>query len=109
MTVVLSRNYYMYPTDPVCTVCGDRQCHPPFVQWRTHADDLILCTDCCRNLHTGLVADMVQVVAIGDLRALSPHYHGQTLTRSSQGQVDAAAAADKASILGCARGAKDNS
>ena len=100
MTVVLSRNYFMYPANPVCTVCGDKQYGPPFVQWTTHADDLILCAGCCRSLRTGLLADMVQVVAIGDIRALNPRYHTHTLTRSDQKQIDAAAKAEEASILG---------
>jgi hypothetical protein len=29
MTVVLSHDQPMYPDNPVCTVCGDKQYHPP--------------------------------------------------------------------------------
>jgi hypothetical protein len=102
MTVVLSKNYFMYPKDPTCWVCGDRLYHPPFVQWTVHGssggEEMVICVDCCRSLRTGLAADMIHAVAIEDLRALG--YRGCTLKLVGQEKVDEAAAEEKSVVCG---------
>ena len=85
MSVMLSKNCPWYPSKPECTVCGDQLCGPPFVQWMG-TEEMIICPRCCRGLLTGLVADMIQVVAIADIQARG--YHGCTLVRASQKDVN---------------------
>jgi len=65
MTVVTSRNDPKCPADIRCSVCVETIC-PPFVLWRTPADDWVICAPCCRDLCTGLTADMFRCVAIAD-------------------------------------------
>ena len=91
MTVYLSRHEVMYPDNPACTVCGE-DVRPPFLYWSCHGPKrppnggVIICSGCCRNLRTGLVADLIQVAAIADLQDV---YHNVTLVRSSVAKVEA--------------------
>jgi hypothetical protein len=65
MTVVLSRDYFLYPKNPTCWVCGERLYHPPFVTWTVHGnsggEDMVICAGCCRNLRDGLMADLIHL------------------------------------------------
>ena len=86
MSVITSCKDAYFPKGEKCTFCGDRQYHPPMVFWTGGDSEVIICGECCRGLAKGLVADMVHVVAILDLKRLG--YHGQTLVRESQQKVD---------------------
>jgi hypothetical protein len=102
MTVVLSRDYFLYPKNPTCWVCGERLYHPPFVTWTVHGnsggEDMVICAGCCRNLRDGLMADLIHLLAIVDLRAVATHYNNFTLVRTHQDSVDATAKAEAKSM-----------
>jgi hypothetical protein len=87
MSAILSRNDAYSPAYPICSFCGDTCC-PPFVHWHAQ-DDLFICSDCCRSLRRGLLADMIHVTAVSDLH--NAGYHSQTLVRKGQQEIDATA------------------
>jgi hypothetical protein len=64
-----------------CTFCN-RKAAFPYVDWlpfgEPYRDEnpnscgaIIICSDCCRELKRGLMADMVRVVAAADFRLLA--------------------------------------
>jgi hypothetical protein len=65
-----------------CTACGD-PVYPPFVAWRCPGtvDCILICAECCQGMRAGLAADMIQVCAIMELRALGPNYRNTGLSR----------------------------
>ena len=79
MSVVTSRHDLVYPAGPTCTFCGDKQYHPPFIQWMGDRE-LVICGKCCSGLD-GLVADIIQLTAIMELQRLYPR---ATLIRKDQ-------------------------
>lgn len=73
MSVVLTPSCFQYPhpsTDPHCAMCNSRL-HPPFIVWRGEAL-LYICGDCGEHHAQGLMADLIHLKAIKDLKRLYP-------------------------------------
>jgi hypothetical protein len=82
MSVVLTPHCFEYPplsTDPHCTMCNSRL-FPPFIVWRGEAS-LYICGDCGQSYAQGLMADLIHLKAIKDLKRLYPAF---TLERHDQ-------------------------
>lgn len=62
------------PAKPKCNCCGEEPGFP-YLHWMGHYQDdhtngdIIICGECCRNIESGFIADLVQVIAIGKMRA----------------------------------------
>jgi hypothetical protein len=65
-----------------CTVCS-RQLSYPFICWDELGGALYICGPCCRRTKRGLMADIVHLSAIVELRAIDTSYHGHTLERTT--------------------------
>jgi hypothetical protein len=70
MTVVLSKTTSLYRIKPdaACTFCGG-PLHAPFVEWRANPP-VYICKCCCMTLGNGIMADIIHVRAIAELRRL---------------------------------------
>ena len=64
-----------------CTFCGDRIASYPHVYWMGGAETVYICNSCCEDLKQPLMADLIQVSAIMELKTLSPVYTRQTFVR----------------------------
>lgn len=83
MTVINSTEHYLFE-HTVCSICRGAL-HPPFVSWDgAELAVLRICATCCRRHRNGLMADMVQVAAIGELGQ-----RHKTLVRKSNDEVEA--------------------
>lgn len=93
MTVVVDREDAAYsgtrgtnPGKDKCSFCGELV-SPPFLWWVGYGDgDSILhvyvCERCCVMIKRGFAADMIQLAAICELRALDRSFHGMMLERT---------------------------
>jgi hypothetical protein len=64
-----------------CTICGELLYYP-FICW-DEEDALYICGPCCRKYKRGLMADLVQLSAIVELRSIDIAYQGHVLERTS--------------------------
>jgi hypothetical protein len=72
MAVILNREIdpYHVPTEAQCCLCS-RRVHDPFVLWQTNEEVIYVCSHCCEPPEiNGLIADILQVRAINELRRL---------------------------------------
>jgi hypothetical protein len=71
-----------------CFRCGG-PCHYPFLHWdgKKPERSLFICSRCCHEIKSGLMADLVHLAAIVDLRRLG--YVKETLTRESLSTIEA--------------------
>jgi hypothetical protein len=69
-----------------CDNCGERLYHYPFLYWSGVDDDILLCSECCKQIKRGLIADIIQLAAIAELRDIG--YGVNTLVRSNVAQLD---------------------
>lgn len=91
MSVVLTMKHFTYATrDTVCTVCGEKL-FPPFVEWHGRPG-FFMCAECCQSIKAGLMADIIQVAAIAEIRSLraGTYYTGVVLERVSAKESEAA-------------------
>lgn len=89
MSVVLTPSCFEHPhpsTSPRCAMCNGRL-NPPFIVWRSEAL-LYICGDCGETCAQGLMADLIHLKAIKDLKRLYPAF---TLERQVQARLQAQA------------------
>ena len=87
MSVVLTPSSFEHPhpsTDPRCVMCSGRL-HPPFIVWRSESL-VYICGDCGQDCATGLMADLIHLKAIKDIKRLYPPF---TLERQEQSRLQA--------------------
>jgi len=89
---VINTKYDLPPKDSRCAVCGG-PLQFPFLCWDQagSGSDLCICGECCHRIKDGLMADMIQIAAILDmrkLRQLSDH-HSVTLVRRKYEELEA--------------------
>jgi hypothetical protein len=87
MTVVAAQNDIYAQGNHTCSICNGKL-RPPFVMWMTCAEDLFFCSQCCRRIKNGLMADIIQVSAIAELNALDDHGGNATLVRRDVRDVE---------------------
>jgi hypothetical protein len=78
-----------------CSVCDDGLDYP-FICWVGEGAGLYICGPCCRRIKDGLMADLIQLAATMDLRALKLSAYTNdtvTLVRSSRQKLEAEAEA----------------
>jgi hypothetical protein len=76
ITIVLASDSDMFSPASIATSPP----YYPFVQWRGHTD-IVICSRCCSQIKSGLMADMIQVAANLDLISLG--YRDTILVRGS--------------------------
>jgi hypothetical protein len=79
MTVVIGKHDCTAPSrhDHRCSLC-EGYLHYPFLHW---SQEIFICGDCCRGIKRGLIADLIQIVAILELH--DQGYHSMTFDRRS--------------------------
>jgi len=83
MSVITSTQYFEYPKHGTpCTFCNECL-YPPFILYRDK-NMIFICAECIDRHSDGLIADIVQVKAINNLRRLYPD---MTLERLSLSHV----------------------
>ena len=96
MTVLLADSHILMSGPDHCSVCG----HPflglhrfPILEWHGNTN-IRICGKCCQKIKVGLIEDLIQVVAIMDMRdARYGSHHGQTeytplLTRTNEHTIN---------------------
>lgn len=82
MSVILTPSCFEH-SDLCCAMCNSRL-HPPFIVWRNSAL-LCICGDCGQSYAQGLMADLIHLKAIKDLKRLCP---ALTLEKYDQAHLD---------------------
>jgi hypothetical protein len=103
MTVINTTYDYLYGEPGQCTLCNERLRYP-FLQWDSIPAHLCICGECCRKIKSGFIADLIQVVAIMEIRSLggrdySGYYANARLVRRSRADLEAEGARREAEMV----------